>query len=548
MTKVRSNPWAVLLVLNMGFFMILLDTTIVNIAIPSIISSLGASLDEVLWILNSYILVYAALLITAGRLGDLYGQRNMFALGMALFVLASAYSGQAHGTSQLIAGRVLQGIGGAMLTPQTMAIITTIFPPERRGAAFGIWGSVAGIAAVTGPTLGGFIVTHQDWRWIFYVNLPIGIVAFIATFLIVPDIRPGRRHSLDIMGVFLTTMGLLAIVFGLVEGQRFDWGVVWGSITIPEIIGAGVIVLIAFALWESRQEEPLVPFSLFADRNYLAMNWIAAAVAFGMLGLFFPITIYLQSVLGMSALQAGLTMAPLSLAALVVAPFAGRLTDRVGGKYVLMVGLLLYALGMGLVAYTAGTESSWSTFLLPLLLAGVGQGCVFAPMTTVAMRDISPRMAGAASGVLNTTRQIGAVVGSALVGAVLQNQLVVAMRDRAIADSAQLPPVVQQPFIEAFSQVGTRGLEVGPGQQGGMVLPPGLPSQVAEQAARLAQDVFAHGFVAAMHPALMVPIAVLVLGAASTLIVRNRPAPAWQEDQPHRGEMAVARERVRPDR
>src|SRR5450759_3194604 len=195
MTKLRSNPWAVLLVLCMGFFMILLDTTIVNIAIPSIIDSFQASLDQILWVLNAYILVYAVLLITAGRMGDLLGQRNLFAAGMAIFVVSSAFAGQAQDSNQLIAARVIQGIGGALLTPQTMAIITSIFPPERRGAAFGVWGGVAGIAAITGPTLGGFIVSNWSWRWIFYVNLPIGILALAATFLIVPDIRPGRQHK-----------------------------------------------------------------------------------------------------------------------------------------------------------------------------------------------------------------------------------------------------------------------------------------------------------------------------------------------------------------
>src|SRR5438270_2720177 len=186
--KPEPNPWIVLLVLCMGFFMILLDTTIVNIAIPSIIDALKASLDQILWVLNGYILVYAILLITAGRLGDIYGQRTLFAAGLALFTLASAFCGLAQDTDQLILARIIQGVGGALLTPQTLAMITTIFPPQRRGAAFGVWGAVAGVAAIAGPTLGGLIVTNWNWRWIFYVNLPIGVLALVATFLIVPDL------------------------------------------------------------------------------------------------------------------------------------------------------------------------------------------------------------------------------------------------------------------------------------------------------------------------------------------------------------------------
>ncbi len=547
MAKLRSNPWAVLVVLCMGFFMILLDTTIVNIAIPSIIDTLQTSLDQILWVLNSYILVYAVLLITAGRLGDLLGQRNLFAAGMAIFVVSSAFAGQAQDSNQLILGRVIQGIGGALLTPQTMAIITTIFPPRRRGAAFGVWGGVAGIAAITGPTLGGFLVSNWNWRWIFYVNLPIGILALVATFLIVPDIRPGRHHQFDIVGVVLTTIGLFCIVFGLIEGEHYQWGPVYGPITIPAIIGFGLLTEVAFFLWERTREEPLVPFSLFQDRNYLMMNWIAAVVAFGMLGTFLPITIYLQSVLGLSALQAGLTMVPMSITSMLVAPFSGRLVDRIGGKYILMAGLSLFALGMGLVIYQAAPDSTWRTFVFPLILAGIGQGCTFAPMTAVAMRDISPRMAGAASGVLNTTRQLGGVMGAAVVGAVLQNQLAVTLRERAIQDAVQLPPQVQQQFIQGFSNAVQNGLEVGRGQTGAaQQLPPGVPAQLADLVQRLGHDVFVSGFIAAMKPTLEVSIAVLVIGAVSTLAVQNvRHGPSRAESPEARTYAGLAPARSR---
>lgn len=525
MAKLRSNPWAVLLVLCMGFFMILLDTTIVNIAIPSIIDTFQASLDQILWVLNSYILVYAVLLITAGRLGDIVGQRNLFAAGMAIFVVASAYAGLAPDTNHLIAARSLQGVGGALLSPQTLAILTTIFPPQKRGAAFGVWGAVGGIAAIAGPTLGGFIVTNASWRWIFYVNLPIGILALIATFLIVPDVRPGRQHRFDIVGVALTTTGMLLITFGLIEGEHYSWGSVFGPVTIPVLIAAGILMLVLFALWERTREEPLVPFSLFGDRNYLVMNWMVAVVSFGMIGMFLPITIYLQSVLGMDALHAGLTMVPMSISSVILAPFSGRLVDKIGGKYILMFGLSMFALGMGMLIFLAGPASDWHTFLIPLIIAGIGQGCTFAPMSTLAMRDISPRMAGAASGVFNTTRQLGGVLGGAIVGAVLQNQLAVAMRDRAVADAAQLPAGFRQQFVDAFSNAVQGGIEVGRGQGGGMPqLPAGIPSQVVAQLQQLAHDVFVFGFIDAMKPTLMVSIAVLLLGVLSTMFIQNRGA------------------------
>jgi EmrB/QacA subfamily drug resistance transporter len=519
MERLRSNPWVTLFVLNLGFFMILLDLTIVNIAIPSIIDTLGATLDEILWVLNAYILVYAVLLITSGRLGDIVGPRTMFAAGMAVFVVASAFSGQAQDTTQLIAARMAQGVGGAMLTPQTLAMITSIFPPERRGSAFGVWGAVAGVAAVTGPTLGGFIVTNLDWRWIFYINLPIGVLALVATFFFVPDLRPGRRHRLDIVGVLLASAGLFLIVFGLIEGEHFDWGTVTGFVTIPLIIAVGLLLLGLFAYWETRQAEPLVPLSLFQNRNYSVMNGVALVLSFGMLGLFLPLTIYLQSVLGFSALQAGLTLAPMSLTSMIVAPFSGRLADRIGGKYILMLGLTLYAAGMAIIAWTATPVTPFAAFLGPLVIAGFGQGCVFAPMNTVAMRDITPRMAGAASGVINTTRQLGGVIGSSVVGALLQNQLVVHLREQAIAFSGQLPAQFRDQFVQGFTNAVQSGFEAGPGQNGGVPLPPGVPPQVVEQLSRIAHEVFATGFVQAMRPTLVLPLVVLLLGALSCLAV-----------------------------
>src|ERR1700724_1298310 len=242
MAEKRVNPWLVLLVLTSGFFMILLDTTIVNVAIPAMSAGLNTTLDQILWVLNAYILTYAVLLITAGRLGDLYGQRNLFAIGLFIFTLASALCGFSQNATELIAARVLQGIGGAILTPQTLSIITTLFPPERRGAAFGVWGGVAGLATIAGPTVGGAIVTYISWQWIFFVNVPIGIAALVATFAIIPDVRPGRRHGWDIVGVILATSGLFGMVFGLIEGERFNWGQIDSyGITIPEVLGAGAL-------------------------------------------------------------------------------------------------------------------------------------------------------------------------------------------------------------------------------------------------------------------------------------------------------------------
>jgi EmrB/QacA subfamily drug resistance transporter len=540
MAQARTNPWLVLVVLTTGFFMILLDTTIVNVAIPAMSAGLNTTLDQILWVLNAYILVYAVLLITAGRLGDLFGQRNLFALGLFVFTVASALCGLSQDVTQLILARILQGIGGALLTPQTLAIIASLFPPERRGAAFGVWGAVAGLATITGPTLGGAIITYIDWRWIFYINVPIGIGALIATFLIIPDLRPGRRHGWDIPGVILISAGLFAVVFGLIEGQRYNWGQIASyPITIPEVIGAGLFLVVAFIIWERFQVEPLVPLSLFEERNFAVANWIAAAISFGMLSLFLPITIYLQSVRDFTALQAGLTLAPMSLTSMFVAPFAGRLADRIGGKYILMTGISVFAIGTAALTFVAGPDSTWINFLVPAIIAGSGMGMTFAPMTTVAMRNISPRMAGAASGVLNTTRQLGAAIGSAVVGALLQNHLATALHDQAVSHASSLPASFRQQFINAFSSVSSNGFEIGTGQNGAK-LPAGLPPAVAHQISILAHDVFVSAFIDAMKSTLIVPIAFLAFTALTTALIKRRRPPAQQMSEARPEELRAA--------
>src|SRR5207248_1730971 len=355
--QTKRSPWVILLVLCLGFFMILLDLTIVNVAIPSIIDGLHAGLDEILWVLNAYILVYAVLLITAGRLGDMFGAKRLFLIGLAVFTAASVGCSLAQSPGQLIFARVIQGVGGAILTPQTLSILTNIFPADKRGAAFGIWGAVAGVASVTGPTLGGFLVTNFSWQAVFWVNVPVGIVAFVLGIWLLPGIRLGREQNLDPVGVLLASGSLFAVVFG---------------------------------------------------------TGLAAIVMFGMMGLFLPLTIFLQSVLGFTALKAGLTLAPMPLTSMLVAPLSGRATDRIGGKYILMFGLTCFAAGMGLVVWVASLNAGPSTFTLPLILAGIGLGCTFAPMTTVTMQRVNPQLAGAASGLLNTTRQLGGAFGSAV--------------------------------------------------------------------------------------------------------------------------------------
>jgi EmrB/QacA subfamily drug resistance transporter len=505
--------------------MTLLDLTIVNIAIPNMIIRLHASLDDVLWVLNAYALVLAVLVITCGRLGDMFGQRTMFAAGVTVFTLASAACGFAPGPGWLILFRAVQGLGAAMLMPQTLAIITMIFPADRRGAAFGIWGAVSGAATIAGPTLGGLLVTAFDWRWIFFVNLPIGVFVLVATFLIIPDLRTGRRHQFDVLGVLLASAALTAICYGLVEGQRYNWGTISGVISIPAVIGIGVILLVAFVIQQGRRQrgsrEPLIPFALFRNRNYSLMNWVFFTLSIGMLGIFLPFTIYLQDALGFSALKAGLTTAPMSVVMIIFAPFLGKLTDRLGGKYILVSGLSLFAAGMAATVLIAGPHSAWYVFLIPLMVAGLGMAGTFAPLTTTAMREVPPPLAGAASGVINTTRQVGSVIGTAAVGALLENRMVAALVGEATARSAGLPAHVRAQFIGGIRQA------VGSGLVGGSSVPSaprGTPPQLAAELSRLGAYVFTHGYVHAMRWTMVMPIAVVALAAVSCLGIKRLAA------------------------
>jgi MFS family permease len=381
--------------------------------------------------------------------------------------------------------------------------------------------------------VGGFLITNFGWPSIFYVNVPVGVVALALAALVVPDIRPGRRHRLDMMGVLLATAGVLGITFGLIEGERYDWGEVFSFVTIPQIIGAGVLLMLVFlATQYLRQDrEPLLPFELFKDRNYSLMAMVAAAMGFAMLGLFLPLTIYLQSVLGLSALQAGLTVLPQALVMMFVAGPAGSLADRVGGKYVLVVGLALFAASIGYLDWMAQADSGRWSFLPSLILMGVGLGLTWAPMYSLAMRDVEPRIAGAAAGVIETIQELGGVLAGAVVGAFLQNRLAVALREQAIERA--LPPQFRDRFVDGFSVTAEDGLEVGGSKASGGAH---LPQQVQQ----LAEEVFRSGFVEAMHPTLAIPTAIVLLAAMSSFAVKRRKGKARSNEAEQQPEEVVA--------
>jgi EmrB/QacA subfamily drug resistance transporter len=435
----QANPWAALGALCIGFFMILLDTTIVSIAIPAMVRGLNTDLNSVVWVISMYLLTYAVPMLFTSRLGDRFGPKRIFLAGLVVFTLASLWCGLSGTAGTLIAARAVQGLGAALMTPQTLAFITHLFPPAKRGPAMGLWGGVAGLATIAGPLLGGVLVDGLGWEWIFFVNVPIGLIGIVLTVLLVPDWQPKHSHSFDVLGILLSAAGLFCLVFGIQNGQHYGWGRVAGPVNVFEIIGAGLLLMAVFLVWQRfNRREPLLPLRIFRNRNFSTGAVTAAAIGFAMTGMFVPLVIYIQDVLGMSPTMGGVLTAPMSLLSGIVAPFIGRMSDRVNAKYLVMVGFVALAVGLGIVALQARADTNPWTLVPALLVCGLGTGFVFAPMSNVAMSSVEATLAGAASGIFNTARQVGGVLGSAAIGVLLQARITASMA----AEHGNAPPAL----------------------------------------------------------------------------------------------------------
>ncbi len=512
----ERNPWLILLVLCGAIFMLLLDTTIVNVAQQKIKEGLDADISQIQWILDSYILAFAVLMLSFGRIGDIFGRKQMFVIGMAVFTAASGLCGISSwvadlvgipGATALIGARVLQGIGGALMMPQTLSLITVAFPPQKRGAAMGVWGSVVALGAVLGPLVGGYIVTHYPWEWVFLLNIPVGIVAILATLAIVPESRdPLASSKLDWGGVIFSAAAIFALVYALIEGPKFGW-------TSPQTLGLLLISAAIFAIfvwWERRVPDPMVKLELFAIRNFWVANIIGLAVPFGLFGIFFPMTIFLQGALGMTPLEAGLTMMPMSLMLMVVAPVSGRLSDRIGARWILIAGLTFVTVGILLITSQVSTTTSWRTLLPALLITGTGMGMTFAPMTAAAMSRVPPRISGSASGILNTSRNIGQLLGIAVLGSVLQSRLGL----HASAEFRSLPIADRAIRDEIVELVRDGRMEVIPS-----VIPPAMRDQLP-----VIFDSMRQAFVLSMHETFYVGALVCFVALGFSFLMQN-PGP-----------------------
>lgn len=450
----ERSPWPALWALVIGFFMILVDTTIVSVANPAIKAALDPTtnnLDNVVWVTSAYLLAYAVPLLITGRLGDRFGPKRIYLIGLAIFTLASLGCGLSGSLEMLIVFRAIQGLGAALMTPQTMAVITRTFPPNARGAAMGLWGATSGVAMLVGPLAGGLLVDGLGWEWIFFVNLPVGVIGFVLAWVLVPNLET-HHHRFDLVGVVLSAVGLFLIVFGLQEGEHFDWAAwVWTMI-------AGGVVVMALFIWQQAKtrSEPLVPLALFRDRNFSVSNFTIATVGFTVTSMSLPLMFFVQLARGLTPTESALLLVPMAVAAGVLSPLTGRLLDRIDARVLLVPGLLLVAGSLFWYSSLMHPDTPIWMFLLPSFLMGVGNSGMWGPLATTATRNLEPRQAGAGAGIYNTTRTIGSVLGSAAIAAFMQSRLETNLPGASNAGgdfgTGQLPAVVVDGFSNAMAQ------------------------------------------------------------------------------------------------
>ena len=487
-----NRRWWALGAMCFALFMIMLDNTVVNVALPSIQRSLNASTSSLEWTVNAYTLSFAVLLVTGGRLGDLFGRRKIFLAGVVIFACSSAAIGFSPSDTWLVAWRAVQGVGSALMMPATLSIITNAFPPEERGKAIGTWAGVSAMALAIGPVVGGFLVESVSWQSIFFLNLPVAVGAVVIALFAVRESRDETvERSVDIPGVLTLTTGLAALVLALVEGN--GWG--WGSGLELAMFALAAVGLTAFALVERRRKAPMVDFSFFRSRTFLGANIVAFIVSFAMLAMFFFLALYMQNIRGYSPLQAGVRFLPSTVMIIIIAPLAGRLADRVGSRPLITFGLL--AVSGALFWQSHLTVSSGYGALLPgFMLMGVGMGFVMSPMSLAAMNAVDRAKAGVASGILSMNRMVGGTFGVAILGAL------VATLGRSKIDELlpRLPGAARSKLADGLGSGGVAH---------------GIPARVI--------DASQQAFVYSLHYGLLLGSGVALLGAlAAFTLIRKR--------------------------
>ncbi|MGH8976725.1 MAG: MFS transporter [Acidimicrobiia bacterium] len=484
--------WWILGVLCLSLLVIIVDNSILNVAIPTLVRDLDASNSQLQWIVDSYTLVFAGLLLTAGSLGDRFGRRGALQFGMAVFGIGSLASALVDTPNQLIVTRGVMGIGGAFIMPATLSIITNVFPPEERGRAIGMWAAIAGVATALGPISGGFLIEHFYWGSIFLVNIPIVVLALVAGVFLIPTSRDPSKPRLDPIGAVLSIVGLVALVYAFIQAPDHGW-------TSPSILlafGVAIVVLGAFAIWESYSKSPMLDTSFFKNPRFTAASMGIMLLFFAMFGSIFLLTQYLQFVMGYSALEAGIRLLPMALTMLVVAPSSARIVERVGTKRVVGTGLTIAGIGLALYAGVPSENVSyWGDIAWRMIIMAIGMGLTMAPATESIMGSLPRAKAGIGSAMNDTTRQVGGAFGVAIIGSVMSS-----LYGSRVVDSFAAAGVTGEP-----ADVAKEGL----GQALAVAADPRVPSSVAQELVSGAKDAFVYG----MHRGVLVGAAAAFLGA-----------------------------------
>jgi EmrB/QacA subfamily drug resistance transporter len=413
-----NRKWLTLAAVSVGLFMIMLDNTVVNVALPSIQRELESDLSELEWIVTGYALTFASLMLVGGKVADAYGRRRIFVLGIVVFTLASLLCGLATSSEMLIGARVLQGAGAALMNPATLSIIAATFPPRQRGTAIGIWAGVSALALAIGPLVGGLITEHIHWSWIFFVNVPVGVLGIVASFLFIDESRDETHASLDIPGLTTSAVGLFALTYGLIEANTYGW-------TSARIVGAFVVSavsLVSFVVIERRRREPMLPLELFRSGTYAGANLVILLVALAMFGVFFFVSLYMQNVLGYSAVETGAAFLPMTVLIILAAPVAGRTSDRIGSRGLMTAGMLLLAVHLVLLS-RLGLDATFWNLLPAFVVGGIGMGITFTPSAAAATRSVPIEKSGVGAAVLNSARQVGGTMGVAVMGAIIAAEI-----------------------------------------------------------------------------------------------------------------------------
>ena len=497
-----NAKWWALAAMCFALFMIMLDNTVMNVALPSIQSDLGAPISSLEWIVNGYTLSFAVLLATGGRLGDILGRRRMFLTGVVLFAISSASAGLAPSTTALVISRITQGVGASLMMPATLSSITNAFPAAERGRAIGTWAGVSALALAIGPLLGGFLTEHVSWRAIFYLNIPVAAAAVAATLFAVRESRDETvGGKIDWAGTAVLTAGLTAGVLALIEGNA--WG--WGSARILTLVVASLVLLAAFLWVEGRVRAPIVQFEFLRNRDFVGATVVAFIISFAMLGMFFFMALYIQNILGYSPLEAGIRFLPTTLVIMFVAPIAGRLTDRIGPRPLIVAGLGIVAVSLFMQSQIDVT-STYSTLLVPFILMGLGIALTMSPMSTAAMNAVANEKAGLASGLLSMSRMVGGTFGVAVLGVIFQSQ-----GHSSLASSLSglsLPPGQIDSITE---QLGSGGLQQ---------TIDGLPADQAGQVADAARE----AFISSLSTAIGISAVVAAVGGVLALLLLRAKA------------------------